>query len=75
MKAKLVLFASLVMVVGCLHSQERAACSSVALAALEASCVDEVLKACQGQSFDTCSARGEIEKRYAAKREGWTQCH
>lgn len=73
-KAKLVLFASL-MVVGCLHSQERAACSSVALASIEANYVDEVLKACEGQSFDACTARKDIEARYADRREEWIQCH
>lgn len=56
----------------CAH--ERPACSPARLAAIEAAYVDEVVEACHGQAFETCSARPEIEARYALEREEWARC-
>lgn len=53
---------------------ERPACSSANLALIEAQYVEEVLKACSGQTFESCEALAEIEARYEVKREEWIQC-
>lgn len=65
---------SVALLVACMRPEERPACSPVQLAVIEANYLDEVLDACVGQDFDDCTARPEIERRYAARREAWARC-
>lgn len=60
------------MLMSCQH--ERPVCSPAALAAIEGAYLDEVLVACEGQSFEGCHARPAIERRYEMRREAWARC-
>ena len=54
--------------------QGRPECADDALVRIEAAYMAEIFRACDGQSFDTCDARPEIDARYDALREEWIQC-
>ena len=60
--------------VACVRPGESPACSPTRLAAIEAAYLDEVVTACEGEGFDECTARPEIERRYALEREEWARC-
>ena len=52
----------------------RPECSDRALLELEARYVTEVMIACDGQSYDTCEAREEIDAKFDALRKEWVYC-
>lgn len=54
---------------------ERPECSEASLGAIEASYVEDLMHACEGQTFSACEARPAIEERYRARREDWIRCH
>lgn len=70
----LILALVLVATAGCSSTQERAACAPEALAAIEASYIDEALQACEGQEAEDCEALPAVREKYAAKRRQWEDC-
>jgi hypothetical protein len=55
-------------------TQERPACAPEALAAIEVAYINEATVACEGQTFDACTALPAIREKYRGKRAEWEAC-
>jgi len=62
------------LLVACVRTEERPACSPATLLAIEEAYVRDVLQHCISRTLEDCAAMPVIEARYAELREEWIRC-